>query len=44
MLGDGRIVDEVMVKIDVPAGVHEGSYITYQDKEIQGKGMVIMAI
>jgi len=26
--GDGRVQDEVTIKINVPAGVHEGSYLT----------------
>ncbi|HEY7751551.1 MAG TPA: DnaJ C-terminal domain-containing protein, partial [Ignavibacteriaceae bacterium] len=35
--GDGRIQQEVTVKIDVPAGVHEGSYMTMRGEGNAGK-------
>lgn len=36
-LGDGRVSDEVTVSIDVPAGVHEGSYMTLRGEGNAGK-------
>lgn len=36
-LGDGRISDEVTLNIDVPAGVHEGSYMTMRGEGNSGK-------
>jgi molecular chaperone DnaJ len=36
-MGDGRITDEVTVNIDVPAGVHEGSYMTMRGEGNTGK-------
>lgn len=36
-MGDGRISEEVNVKIDVPAGVHEGSYMTMRGEGNSGK-------
>lgn len=36
-MGDGRHLEEVMVKIDVPAGVHEGSYMTLRGEGNAGK-------
>ncbi len=36
-MGDGRVNDEVNVKIDVPAGVHEGSYMTIRGEGNAGK-------
>ena len=36
-MGDGRINDEVNVNIDVPAGVHEGSYMTMRGEGNAGK-------
>lgn len=36
-MGDGRVNDEVTVKIDVPAGVHEGSYMTLRGEGNFGK-------
>ncbi len=36
-MGDGRISDEVTVSIDVPAGVHEGSYMTLRGEGNMGK-------
>ena len=36
-MGDGRINDEVTVQIDVPAGVHEGSYMTMRGEGNAGK-------
>ncbi len=36
-LGDGRYSDEVTVNIDVPAGVHEGSYMTLRGEGNAGK-------
>ncbi|MFZ2322638.1 MAG: molecular chaperone DnaJ [Ignavibacteriaceae bacterium] len=36
-MGDGRISDEVTVNIDVPAGVHEGSYMTLRGEGNAGK-------
>lgn len=36
-MGDGRINEEVTVKIDVPAGVHEGSYMTMRGEGNSGK-------
>lgn len=35
--GDGRHLEEVTVKIDVPAGVHEGSYMTLRGEGNSGK-------
>ena len=36
-MGDGRVNDDVTVKIDVPAGVHEGSYMTMRGEGNAGK-------
>jgi molecular chaperone DnaJ len=36
-MGDGRISEEITVKIDVPAGVHEGSYMTMRGEGNSGK-------
>jgi molecular chaperone DnaJ len=36
-MGDGRVVDEVTVSIDVPPGVHEGSYMTMRGEGNAGK-------
>jgi molecular chaperone DnaJ len=36
-MGDGRYQSEVMMNIDVPAGVHEGSYMTLRDQGNAGK-------
>ena len=36
-MGDGRITEEASVKIDVPAGVHEGSYMTMRGEGNSGK-------
>ena len=36
-LGDGRFQDEVMLNVDVPAGVHEGSYMTLRGEGNAGK-------
>ena len=36
-MGDGRYQNEVMMHIDVPAGVHEGSYMTLRDQGNAGK-------
>jgi molecular chaperone DnaJ len=36
-LGDGRVAEESTIKIDVPAGVHEGSYMTLGGKGNAGK-------
>jgi molecular chaperone DnaJ len=36
-MGDGRYQDETNVKIDVPAGVHEGSYMTMRGEGNSGK-------
>ncbi|MBK7630341.1 MAG: molecular chaperone DnaJ [Ignavibacteriales bacterium] len=36
-MGDGRINDDIMVNIDVPAGVHEGSYMTMRGEGNAGK-------
>jgi molecular chaperone DnaJ len=36
-MGDGRYQDEVNVKIDVPAGVHEGTYMTLRGEGYSGK-------
>jgi molecular chaperone DnaJ len=36
-MGDGRIQDEVTLKIDVPGGVHEGSYMTMRGEGNVGK-------
>jgi len=36
-MGDGRFQDEVMMKVDVPAGVHEGSYMTLRGEGNAGK-------
>ncbi len=35
--GDGRIQEEVTVKIDVPAGVYEGSYMTLRGEGNSGR-------
>ncbi len=35
--GDGRFQNEVTVKIDVPAGVHEGSYMSLRGEGNSGK-------
>ncbi len=36
-MGDGRIQDEVTVKVDVPAGVQEGNYMTLRGEGNAGK-------
>jgi molecular chaperone DnaJ len=36
-MGDGRYQDEELLEIDVPAGVHEGSYMTMRGKGNSGK-------
>jgi molecular chaperone DnaJ len=36
-MGDGRMNEEVTVKINVPAGVHEGSYMTMRGEGNSGK-------
>jgi molecular chaperone DnaJ len=36
-MGDGRTNEEVTVKINVPAGVHEGSYMTMRGEGNSGK-------
>ena len=36
-MGDGRYTGEETVEIDVPAGVHEGSYMTLRNKGNAGK-------
>ena len=36
-LGDGRIQDEITVKIDAPAGVSEGNYMTLRNEGNSGK-------
>lgn len=36
-MGDGRIQEEVTVKIDAPAGVSEGNYMTMQHEGNAGK-------
>lgn len=36
-MGDGRVNEEVTVKITVPAGVHEGSYMTMRGEGNAGK-------
>jgi molecular chaperone DnaJ len=36
-MGDGRFQDEVMMNVDVPAGVHEGSYMTLRGEGNAGK-------
>lgn len=36
-MGDGRIQDEVTVKIDAPAGVSEGNYMTLRNEGNSGK-------
>jgi len=36
-LGDGRVSNEVTLNIDVPAGVHEGSYMTLRGEGNSGK-------
>jgi len=36
-MGDGRVSEETNVKIDVPAGVHEGSYMTIRGEGNAGK-------
>lgn len=36
-MGDGRVNEEVTVKINVPAGVHEGSYMTMRGEGNAGK-------
>jgi molecular chaperone DnaJ len=35
--GEGRIQDESMIKISVPAGVHDGSYMTMRNQGNAGK-------
>lgn len=35
--GDGRVNDDVTINIDVPAGVHEGSYMTMRGEGNAGK-------
>lgn len=36
-MGDGKVVEEVAVSINVPAGVHEGSYMTMRGEGNAGK-------
>ncbi|MGA9292225.1 MAG: molecular chaperone DnaJ [Ignavibacteriaceae bacterium] len=36
-MGDGRILDDSFININVPAGVHEGSYMTMRDEGNSGK-------
>jgi molecular chaperone DnaJ len=36
-MGDGRFQDDVMINVDVPAGVHEGSYMTLRGEGNAGK-------
>ena len=36
-MGDGRYSDEVMINIEVPPGVHEGSYMTMRNEGNAGK-------
>ena len=36
-MGDGRVNEESTIKIDVPAGVHEGSYMTMRGEGNAGK-------
>lgn len=36
-MGDGKVVEEVTVSINVPAGVHEGSYMTMRGEGNAGK-------
>jgi molecular chaperone DnaJ len=36
-MGDGRVQEEVTLSIDVPAGVHEGSYMTMQGQGNSGR-------
>ncbi len=36
-MGDGRINDEAAITIDIPAGVHEGSYMTMRGEGNAGK-------
>jgi molecular chaperone DnaJ len=36
-MGDGRVPEEVTVRIEVPAGVHEGSYMTMRGDGNSGK-------
>ena len=36
-MGDGRLPQEATVKIEVPAGVHEGSYMTMRGEGNSGK-------
>ncbi len=36
-LGDGRVHDDSFLNINVPAGVHEGSYMTMRDEGNAGK-------
>ncbi len=36
-MGDGRFNDDVTINIDVPAGVHEGSYMTLRGEGNAGK-------
>ena len=36
-MGDGRVNEESTIKIDVPAGVHEGSYMTMRSEGNAGK-------
>lgn len=35
--GDGRVMEEALITIDVPAGVHEGSYMTLRGQGNAGK-------
>ncbi len=36
-MGDGRVIDEATVSINVPPGVHEGSYMTLRSEGNAGK-------
>ena len=36
-MGDGRVLDEKLLSIDIPAGVHEGSYMTMRGEGNTGK-------
>ena len=36
-MGDGRIQEEETIKITVPSGVHEGSYMTMRGEGNAGK-------
>ncbi|HUX93216.1 MAG TPA: molecular chaperone DnaJ [Ignavibacteriaceae bacterium] len=36
-MGDGKVIEEVAVSINVPAGVHEGSYMTMRGEGNAGK-------